>query len=83
MVSSVSLSLQGKTPSRADMVRRVLNQPPASMRFDRPRDVLPPEFNNAFGQTMLKVLGYYSKKSQLMHGEVGTLCSLAWAACGG
>lgn len=54
---------------RLELVKAALNQPAKSLQFDRGSIVIPADLDNAFGRALMTLMGFYSKKSQLMHGE--------------
>ncbi|GAX86487.1 hypothetical protein CEUSTIGMA_g13896.t1 [Chlamydomonas eustigma] len=57
------------THSQALMqMANALSLPAKSLRCERPPIKLPPSLNNSMGRMLLKCLGFYSHKSQLLHG---------------
>ena len=46
-----------------------LSCPAKSLRFERAPIKLPAPLDNKMGHMLLSVLGFYSHKSQLLHGE--------------
>lgn len=55
---------------RVREVTAALQAPPASLYFDRGQVPIPAELDNAFGKLLMQLMGFYSKKSQLLHGAV-------------
>ncbi|PNW88958.1 hypothetical protein CHLRE_01g052050v5 [Chlamydomonas reinhardtii] len=53
---------------RLSEVSEVLNAPPISLDFDRGEIPIPPDLDNALGRAMLKIMGFESKRSKLLHG---------------
>lgn len=55
-----------------------LSLPAKSLQFERPPIRLPPPLDNKMGKFLLSMLGFYSHKSQLLHGT----CGVGYAGCG-
>lgn len=53
----------------------MLNAPPISLDFDRGEIPIPPDLDNALGRAMLKIMGFESKRSKLLHGEACRMCN--------
>eukprot|EP00798_Chlamydomonas_sp_ICE-L_P030164 gene30164-35144_t len=47
---------------------RALGEPPQSLSYDRGELPVPPALNNTVGHGVMWMMGYYSKRSRLLHG---------------
>ncbi|KAG2496480.1 hypothetical protein HYH03_005306 [Edaphochlamys debaryana] len=59
------------SPSQSERIREVteaLSTPPLSLYFDRGEIPIPPDLDNPLGRAMIKIMGFESKRSKLLHG---------------
>lgn len=62
---------------QAMQLANALSLPAKSLQFERPPIRLPPPLDNKMGKFLLSMLGFYSHKSQLLHGA----CGVGFAGC--
>ncbi len=61
---------QGTPQARILEVTTALNSyPPVTLQFDRGQVHIPPDLDTPWGRTLLRMMGFFSKSSQLLHGE--------------
>jgi hypothetical protein len=53
---------------RLKEVSEALSKPPCTLAFDRGEVEIPPDLNNPLGRAVLKIMGFESKRSKLLHG---------------
>ena len=55
--------------AQARILRQALSAPPTSLFYERGGVPIPNMFSNSWGKALLTLLGFYSHKSTLLHGE--------------
>ncbi|GIL85441.1 hypothetical protein Vretifemale_13960, partial [Volvox reticuliferus] len=60
-------SLIGTRTARLHEVTEALTKPPISLQFDRGDVPIPEDLNNPLGRAMLRLMGFESKASKLLH----------------